>query len=120
MDVCEVQLEEYDMDGRPHPHVFITAILAYCIKSQTELPGVVGVSFCQNFATCAQSVLGSRFRCRYLLYLVLRRHTIPQALDRSRRPVSRLLAVHALHCQPKVQGTPSLVEPESVINPFPG
>ena len=101
---------KYDMDGRPgHPYEWIYFITPYCKKSQTERLGIVGVSFCQNFATCAQSVFGSRSSLP--VSLIPSSHIvtpIPQALDRFNEPVPRssIRSVHALHCQLKVQGSP--------------
>lgn len=80
-------------------------------KSQTELLGIVGVSFCQNFATCAlhkSQFLDLIFAAggSYTSSCVSQHPSGPRLLQPPGTVYRSLLSllVHALHCQPKVQG----------------
>lgn len=85
-------------------------------ESQTELLGIVGVSFCQNFATCAVN------KCQFwdLIFVAgisytsscpLERPSGPRSLHLLNSVLLSSLLVHALHCQPKVQGNATYLLP---------
>lgn len=93
-----------------HPYgcdlFYYSKFCAVLQTSQTELLGIVGVSFCQNFATCALN----KSHLIFVADISYTSSSITASLELFDRfnllnaPVSRSLAVHALHCQPQVQG----------------